>query len=103
MFPVSSHLGQKHQEHPIRFGTGRSFHLSAEDNELLTEERVFCHKFGLASGKICQRPQHRRGGVRFCPGDEAVVERLKTKACQPPDTGENPKHSIRDPFVKISE
>jgi len=50
LFLVSSHLGQKHQEHPIRFGTGRSFHLSAEENELLTEERVFCHKFGLAPG-----------------------------------------------------
>ena len=59
LLPGSNHLGQKHQEHPIRFGTGRSFHLSAEDNEWLSEERVFCHKFGLASGKVCQRPQQR--------------------------------------------
>ena len=58
LFPGPNHSCQKHQEHPIRFGTGRSFHLSAEDNQLLSQERVFCHEFGLASGKVCQRPQH---------------------------------------------
>jgi len=44
-----------------------------------------------------------RGGVRFCPGDEAVVERPKTIYCQPCDEGENPVHSRRYPFVKMSE
>ena len=44
-----------------------------------------------------------RGGVRFGPGDEAVVERPKTKACQPRDEGKNPMHSVRYPFVKMSE
>jgi hypothetical protein len=39
-----------------------------------------------------------RGGVRFGPGDEAVVERLETKAYQPLDTGENPMHSVRTPL-----
>jgi hypothetical protein len=57
LFPGPNRLCQKHQEHPVRFGTGRSFHLSSEDNKLLAQERVFCHEFGLASGKVCQRPQ----------------------------------------------
>ena len=35
LFPGSNHLSQKTQEHPVRFGTGRSFHQSTEDNELL--------------------------------------------------------------------
>ncbi len=74
LLPGPHHPGQHHQEHPIRFGTGGLFHLSTKNNELLTEERVFCHEFGLASGKVCQRPQHKRGSTRFCPDDEAVVE-----------------------------
>ena len=52
LLPCSNHPGQKHEEHAIRFGTGGSFHLSAEGNELLMEQCVFCHEFGLASGKV---------------------------------------------------
>jgi hypothetical protein len=103
VFPGLNRPRQKNQEHLVRFGTGRPFHLSPEDDKLLTQECVFCHEFRLASGKVCQRPQMERGGVRFCPGDEAVVERPKTKACQPRDEGENPMHSVRYPFVKMSE
>lgn len=62
LLPGSYHPGQKHQEHPIRFGTGRSFHLSPQDDQLLTQECVFCDKFGRASGKVGQRPQQERGG-----------------------------------------
>ena len=74
-----------------------------EADQRLSHERDFCHEFGLASGKVCQHPQQERGGVRFCPGDETVVERLKTKSCQPLDKDENPMHSVRYPFVKMSE
>jgi hypothetical protein len=66
---------QKHQEHPIRSGACGSFDASAEDNELLAQERVFCHEFRLAFGNVCQDPQQERGGgVRFGPVDEAGVE-----------------------------
>jgi hypothetical protein len=102
LFPCSNHSCQKHQEHAIRFGTDGSLGVSAQDNQLLAQERVFCHEFGLASGKVCQRPQQERGGVRFGPGDEAVVERPKAKAYQTPDEGENLMHSGRYPFVKMS-
>ena len=97
LLPGSNHPGQKHQDHPVRFGTGWSFHLSTKNNELLTEKSVFCHEFGLASSKVCRHSQHERGSARFCPGDEAVVKRLKTKACQPLDDGEHPMHSVRYP------
>ena len=98
LLPNSYHPGQKHEEHAVRPGTGRPFHLSTEDDQRLSQECVFCHKFGLASGKVCQHAQHERGGVLFGPGDEAVVERLKTKACQPRDERENPLHSITLPL-----
>ena len=80
LFPGSNRPCQKNQEHPVRFGTGRSFHLSPEDNQLLAQERVFCHEFGLASSKVSQCPQEKSGGGWFDPVDETVVERLKVKA-----------------------
>src|SRR5215469_16204350 len=103
LLPVPNRPRQKNQEHPVRFGTGRSFHLSAEDNELLVQERVFCHEYRLATGLVSQCQEQERGVVRFCPGDEAVVERLKTQACQPLDTGENLMHSVCYLFVKMSK
>jgi hypothetical protein len=103
LFPGPNRLCQKHQEHAVRFGTGRSFDMSAQDNQLLAKEGVFCHEFRRASGKICQRPHKERGAVvRFSPVDEAVVKRLKAKACLPSDEGEDLMHSVRYPFVKMS-
>ena len=89
---------QEYQEQPIRFGKGGSFHVPTEDDERLSEEGVFSHQFGLASGKVCQRPQQERSGGRFRPVSEAVVERLKAKAYRPRDEGENSMHSVRYPF-----
>jgi len=103
LFPGPHHFCQQDQEHPVGPGTGRSFHLSPQDDQLLTQQGVFCHKLGLAPGKVDQRPKKERGGVWFGPGDEAVVERPKTKSCQPRDEGEKPVHSRRYPFVKMSE
>ncbi len=75
LLPGSNCSCQKHQEHPIRSGACGSFDASAEDNELLAQERVFCHEFRLAFGNVCQDPQQERGGgVRFGPVDEAGVE-----------------------------
>ena len=67
---------------------------------MLTQERVFCHELGLAPGKVGHHSQQERGGVWFGPGDEAVVERLKTKACQPRDERENPLHSRTLPLCE---
>jgi len=102
LFPDPNGPRQKNQEHPVRFGTGRSFHLSPQDDKLLAKERILCDKFGLTSGKVCQCPQHERGGVRFGPSDEAAMERLKAKTYHPLDEGENPMHSVRDPLVEMS-
>jgi hypothetical protein len=86
LFPCSNYSCKKHEDHAIRFVTNGPFGMSAQDNQLLAKERVFCHQFGLASGKICRRPHHERGGgVRFGPVYEVVLKRLKAKACQPFD------------------
>jgi len=102
LFPALNYPCQKNQKHPVRFGTGGSFHLSTQDDQLLTQECVFYHELGLASGKVCQRPQQERGGVWCGPGDVAVLERLKAKTYQPLEKGENPMHSLYSSFVKIS-
>ncbi len=101
LFPGSNHSCQKQQELAVRFGTGRSFHVSAQDNKLLAQECVFCHEFGLASKKVGQRSQDKSGVGWFGPVDETVVERLKAKAYQTRDEGENLMHSVRYPFVKM--
>ncbi len=98
LLPGPNHPGQKHQEHPIRFGTGGSFHVSAEDNELLTEECVFYHEFRLAPGKVSHRPQYERGVGWFCPVDEVLMERLKADAYQLLNEGDNTMHGVRFPF-----
>jgi len=98
LLPGLNHSCQKHQKHPIRFGTGGSFHLSTENNQLLTQECVFCHEFGLASGKVSYRPQYERGVGWFCPVDEVVMERLKADAYQSLNEGDNTMHDVRFPF-----
>src|SRR5260370_37798272 len=94
-------LEREGPDQTIRLCAGWSFDLPTEDDELLPEERVFCHELGLASGKVSHRTQHERGSGRCGPVDEAVVERLKAKAYQTRDEGENLMHSVRYPFVKM--
>ena len=95
MLPCTRRSSEKDQDQTIRLCACWSFDLPTEDNELLPEEGVFCHEFGLASGKVSHRTQHERGIGRFGPVDEAVVERLKTHVCQALDEGDNRLHSIR--------
>jgi hypothetical protein len=48
-------------------------------------------------------PQVASTGVRLGPGDEAVVEQLKTNAGQPLDEDENTTHNVPYPFAKMSK
>ena len=50
LLPCTRRSSEQDQDHPIRLCASRSFDVSAENNELLTEERVLGHEFGLASG-----------------------------------------------------
>jgi hypothetical protein len=45
LLPGPNRPCQKHQEHSVRFSTCRSFDMSAQDNQLLAQEGVFCHEF----------------------------------------------------------
>jgi hypothetical protein len=102
LFPGPNHPCQKHQEDPIPSDRDGSFDVSAEDNQLLSEERVFCHELGLASGKVSQRPQQERSGGGFRPVSEAVLKQLKTYSHQSQYRVENMNHRMSSPFMKIS-
>ena len=98
LLPCPNHPCEKHQEHAIHFGACGSFDLSAQDNKRLSEERVFCHEFGLRSGEVSHGSQRERGVGWLCPVDEAVLERLKADAYQCPDEGEKTMHGVQYPF-----
>ncbi len=70
LLPCTRRSSEQDQDHPIRLCACRTFDLPTEDDELLPEEGVLSHEFGLASDKICDRPQHERGSGRLCPVDE---------------------------------
>jgi hypothetical protein len=76
LLPGPNHSCEKHQKYAIRFGTDGSFDLSAEDDQRLSKECVFCHEIGLRSCKVSHGSYYERGASRFRPVDEAVVERL---------------------------
>ncbi len=103
LLPGSYHPGQKHEEDAVRLGTSRPFYLSSQDDQLLTQQGIFCDEFGFASGKVGQCQEQEWGSVGFGPGDEAVVQRPKTQVCQPRDDGEYPLHNVHSPLVQMSE
>ena len=49
LLPGSNQPGQQDEQDAIGPGDWWPFHLSFENNKLLSQEGVFCHKFGLAS------------------------------------------------------
>jgi len=98
LFPGPNQPCQKHQEDPICLGACRSF----EDDQLLAQERVFCLKFGLASGKVMYRSQHERSRRRFCPVSEVLLKQLKTHSRQSLYRVENMIHGVSFPLVKLS-
>src|SRR5215469_2048537 len=102
LFPGVYHACQQDQEHAVRLGTGRSFHLSTQDDHLLAQQCIFCDQFGLPSGKVGQRPQQEGGGVWLGPSEVAVMERPKTQAYQLHDEDENSLHSIH-PLCEVEQ
>ena len=70
-----------------------------EANQRLSQEHVFCHEFGLAFLKVCQRPK---------PGEKQCLVLSRGRAqwwsasCQPFDESEHPKHRVRYLFAEMS-
>jgi hypothetical protein len=58
LFPGPNHSGQEHQEESVRLPMGRPFDLSTENDELVSQQRVYRQQFSLASGQIGKRAEH---------------------------------------------
>jgi len=47
LLPCTRRSSEKNQHHPIPLRASWSFDLPTQDDELLPEEGIFCHEFGL--------------------------------------------------------
>ena len=76
LFPCSNHSCQEDEEHSIRLRACWPFYLALENDELLSQEGVFCHQLGLASAKIGQGLERQGSSERCGPLKKASSEEL---------------------------
>ena len=79
LFPGSDHPCQEHQEKPIRLAVHWSLDLSAQDDELLPQQRVFRQQFGFASSQIGERSEDKGGRQGFDPPQNTFLERMQAQ------------------------
>jgi hypothetical protein len=79
LFPGPDHPCQEHQEKPIRLVVHRSFDLSAQDDELLPQQRVFRQQFGFASGQVGDHFEHKGSRGRFEATQKTFLERMQAE------------------------
>ena len=89
LFPGPNHSGQ---EHSVCFPVNWSFNLSTQDDELVSQQRVFRQQFNLASGQIGKRAEHQGGRWRFDPTQNTFLEHRKAEADALPDRGKDTQH-----------
>jgi hypothetical protein len=94
LFPAPNHPGQQHQEKSVGFPRDRSFHLSLQDDQLVPQQRVFCHQFSFVSCDIGKSAQHKGGGARFHPTTKAIGERVKAESESLSERCKNREHNI---------
>jgi hypothetical protein len=79
LFPGPNHSSEKYQEHSICFPVNWSFHLSTQDDQLLSQQCVFCQQFGFASDQIGERPKHEESRWWSNPSRNTFLERVKAE------------------------
>ena len=72
VLPVPSDTSQQHQTNPIAVGQFRSLDLPPEDDQLLTQHRVFGDKVRTAARHVCQGAGCKRGRRRFGPASKRM-------------------------------
>jgi hypothetical protein len=61
LFSADVTSSQHNQEESVSLPVGRSFDLSTQDDQLLSQQRVFRQQFGFSSGQIGECSEHKRG------------------------------------------
>ena len=85
--------GQQDQEDAISSGESWPFHLSLQNDELLSEEGIFRQKLLFTSRKISEGGQRQRGPQRFGPTSKMSGEYMQATNLQPLESGEHTTHT----------
>jgi hypothetical protein len=79
LFPVPNDSREKYEEHSICFLVYRSFDLSTQDDQLVSQQCVFCQQFGFASGQIGERFEYKGGRQWFDPPQNPFLKRMQVQ------------------------
>lgn len=75
LFPISDGPRKHHQEQPIGPGIRRTLHLTTEDDQVLSEQRIFGDEFGLGASEFGERSGQGRAIGWLRPLKQALVRR----------------------------
>jgi len=101
LFPCSDHPGRKYQEEPILLPVCRSFDLLTQDEQWMSQQRVFRQQFGSASDQISKRSEHKGDRQWFEPTQTTFLERVQVKTDALLDRGKYTQHEWTLYCVKI--
>ncbi|MGZ3628931.1 MAG: hypothetical protein ACXVDN_14860 [Ktedonobacteraceae bacterium] len=79
LFPGPNHSGENYQEHSICFPVHWSFDLSTQDDQLVSQQRIFRQQLGFASGQISKRAGHQGGRQWFDQMPNTFLERMQAQ------------------------
>src|SRR2546427_424686 len=77
------------------------FDFSTQNDQLMSQQRVFCQQFGFASGQISKRSGYKRSRQWFDPTPNTFLERMQAKTDALLDRGKYAQHEWNLLFVKI--
>jgi hypothetical protein len=101
LIPGSNHPGQEHQKKPVPLSIHRAFDLSMQDEQLMSQQRVFRQQFGFASGHVGECTNHKGGRQWFDPRQNTFLERMEAERDALLDRGKYTQHEWNLFFVKI--
>jgi hypothetical protein len=99
--PSPNHPGQQHQKKPICHAVDRAFYVSPENDQLVSQQRVFRKEIGFSSGQISKCAKNKGGRRWFHPPRKTFLKRMKAEAGTLFDGGEDTQHELNLSFVKI--
>jgi hypothetical protein len=101
LFPSPNHPGQEHQKKPVRLPVDWACYLSPENDQLMSQQRVFRKEFRFSSGQIGECAKHKGGRRRFKPTQKTFLKRMKAETDTLFDESEYKQHELNLSFVKM--
>ena len=93
LLPVRTNLANRTRRRRSVLVNRWPLHLPLENGQLVSQEGIFCHEFGLASAKISEICQRQKGNVRFGPTSNARGDRIQAAIQEAPEMGQNTSHT----------